>query len=420
MAGRQSDSVTPFEAMKTRFWAAVDKLGLDHGFAKILEQPERELGCSIPVVLDDGRIEVFWGYRVQHNTMRGPAKGGVRFDKHVNIDEVRALAAWMTWKCAVVDIPFGGGKGGVICDPATLSAAELEKITRRYTTRIMDIIGPDRDIPAPDVNTTSQIMAWIYDTYSMHTRQWHAGVVTGKPVKMGGSQGRTEATGFGVYVTAREACKVKKCEMKDNRVVVQGFGNVGSYFSLFAHNEGAKIIAVGDISGVVHNAEGLDIPALIEHAKEHRVVAGFKGGESIPYDDFYGLECELFAPCALENAITAENAGRIRARIIVEGANGPTTPAADEILDKNGVTVVPDILANAGGVVGSYLEWVQNRQGLFWDKQYVLDNIERKLVESFNKVYDYRERFKTRMRIAAYTLAVDEVAAVGRMRGIYA
>ena len=420
MSEERKDEVTPFEAMQSRFWVAVEKLGLDRGFAKILEQPERELHVSVPVVMDDGHVEVFEGIRVQHNTIRGPAKGGIRFDKHVNTDEVRALAAWMTWKCAVVSIPFGGGKGGVVCNPPELSDGELERITRRFTTRIMDIIGPDRDIPAPDVNTTAQIMAWIYDTYSMHTRQWHAGVVTGKPVEMGGSRGRAEATGFGVYVCTREACKFKNTQLNGSRIIVQGFGNVGSYFSRFAYDDGARIIAAADISGVVHNENGLDIPRLVEYAREHRVIEGFPGGEKISIGDFYGLECEIFAPCALENAITAENADCIQARIIVEGANGPTTPAADDILTRNGVFVVPDILCNAGGVVGSYLEWVQNRQGIFWEGKLVLDRIESKLVQSFDKVLEYRQSHETIMRIAAYILAVDEVATVGKLRGIYA
>ncbi len=420
MGVRHKDDVTPFEAMQARFWTAVDKLGLDHGFAKILEQPERELHVSIPVVMDDGSIKVFEGYRVQHNTVRGPAKGGIRFDKNVSSNEVQALAAWMTWKCAVVDIPFGGGKGGVICDPPTLSMGELEKITRRFVTRIMDIIGPDRDIPAPDVNTTAQVMAWFYDTYSMHTRQWHAGVVTGKPVEMGGSLGREEATGFGVYICAREACKVKNTELAGKKVIVQGFGNVGSWFAKFAHDDGAKIVAVADITGIVHNKKGLDIPALKSWAKEHRGVKGFKDAEEMSIDDFYGLDCDIFAPCALENAINSENADKIKARFIVEGANGPTTPAADVILEEKDIHVVPDILCNAGGVVGSYFEWVQNRQGISWDKETVLQKIEKKMVESYHKVYKIREDYDTKMRAAAYILAIKMVADVARMRGIYA
>jgi glutamate dehydrogenase (NAD(P)+) len=420
MVVQQKDEVTPFEAMQARFWAAVDKIGLDHGFAKILEQPERELRVSLPVIMDDGSVRVFEGYRVQHNTVRGPAKGGIRFDKNVSANEVRALAAWMTWKCSVVDIPFGGGKGGVICDPPTLSMGELEKITRRFVTRIMDIIGPDRDIPAPDVNTTAQVMAWFYDTYSMHTRQWHAGVVTGKPIEMGGSKGREEATGLGVYICAREACKVKGQSLGKQKVIVQGFGNVGSWFAKFAHDDGAKIIAAADITGVIHNPKGLDIPALRTWAKEHRGVKGFPEAEAIKIDEFYDLECDIFAPCALENAINSTNADKIKARYIVEGANGPTTPAADQILEDKKVHVVPDILCNAGGVVGSYFEWVQNRQGIFWDKETVLRRIEEKMVESYHKVYNLRDEYDTRMRSAAYILAIKLVADVAKMRGIYA
>jgi glutamate dehydrogenase (NAD(P)+) len=414
------DNVTPFEAMQARFWTAVEKIGLDHGFASVLEQPERELVVSIPVVMDDGSVQVFKGYRVQHNTVRGPAKGGVRFDKNVNDDEVRALAAWMTWKCAVAEVPFGGGKGGVICDPATLSESELEKITRRYVSRILDIIGPDRDIPAPDVNTSSKVMAWFCDTFIMHTRQWSGGVVTGKPVEMGGSLGRTEATGWGVYICAREACRVKGLKLKGSKIIVQGFGNVGSWFSKFAHDDGAMITAVADISGIIYNESGFDIPALMEYVEKHRGVKGFPGSEEISIEQFYSLDCDIFAPCALENAITSENADHIKARIIVEGANGPTTPAADEILERKGVHVVPDILCNAGGVVGSYFEWVQDRQGMFWDKETVLQSIEEKMVSAYHRVYQARETYGTIMRIAAYVLGIKKVADVARMRGIYA
>lgn len=420
MATNLKDNVTPFEAMQARFWTAVDKIGLDHGFAKVLEQPERELHVSIPVVMDDGSVQVFQGYRIQHNTVRGPAKGGVRFDKNVNDNEVRALSAWMTWKCSVADVPFGGGKGGVICDPANLSQGELEKITRRYVTRIIDIIGPDRDIPAPDVNTTPQVMAWFCDTFIMRTGQWHGGVVTGKPIEMGGSQGRTEATGWGTYICTREACKVKGIDLNGAKVIVQGFGNVGSWFAKFAHDDGAVITAVADISGVIYNEKGLDIPNLIEYAAKNRGVKGFPGAEAITIEEFYGLDCEIFAPCALENAITSDNADHIKARIIVEGANGPTTPAADDILEKKGVHVVPDILCNAGGVVGSYFEWVQDRQGMFWTKEAVLKAIEDKMVKAYHNVYKARDEYDTIMRIAAYILGIKKVADVGRMRGIYA
>jgi glutamate dehydrogenase/leucine dehydrogenase len=420
MANELKDNVTPFEAMQARFWTAVDKLGLDHGLASVLEQPERELHVSIPVEMDDGTIKVFKGYRIQHSTVRGPAKGGVRFDKGVNDNEVRALAAWMTWKCAVVDVPYGGGKGGVICDPSTLTEKEVEKITRRFVTRIFDIIGPDRDIPAPDVNTTPQVMAWFCDTMAMHANVWNPGVVTGKPIEMGGSLGRTEATGWGVYVTAREACRVKDTTLEGKKIIVQGFGNVGSWFSKFSYDDGAIITAVSDITGIIYNEKGFDIDALMEYAVKNRGIKGFPGSKELTIEEFYALDCDIFAPCALENAITKENADKIKAHIIVEGANGPTTPAADEILAEKGVHVVPDILCNAGGVVGSYFEWVQDRQGIFWDKETVLKRIEEKMVTAYHNVYEAREKFDVIMRTAAYILAIEKVAKVAKMRGIYA
>lgn len=420
MAKAAKDSVTPFEAMQARFWAAVEKLGLDKGLASVLEQPERELHVSVPVVMDDGTIKVFKGYRIQHNTVRGPAKGGVRFDKAVNDNEVRALSAWMTWKCAVSDVPFGGGKGGVICDPASLSKGEVERITRRYVTRIMDIIGPERDIPAPDVNTNPQTMAWFYDTYAMHSRNWNAAIVTGKPVEMGGSLGRTEATGWGVYLTTREACKVTKKSLKGAKVIVQGFGNVGSWFSKFCYDDGAKIIAIYDITGGIYNEKGFDIPKLMEYVTKTKGVKGFPGAKEIKLEDFYAVDCDIFAPCALENAITSENAGKIKATIIAEGANGPTTPAADEILEKAKVLVIPDILCNAGGVIGSYFEWVQDRQGMFWGKDEVLKSIENKIVKSFYDVHEISKQYKVSMRLAAYILAIKRVSDVAKMRGIYA
>ena len=420
MANELKDNVTPFEAMQARFWTAVDKLGLDHGLASVLEQPERELHVSIPVEMDDGTIRTFKGYRIQHSTVRGPAKGGVRFDKGVNDNEVRALAAWMTWKCAVADVPYGGGKGGVICDPSTLSEKEVEKITRRFVTRIFDIIGPDRDIPAPDVNTTPQVMAWFCDTMAMHANVWNPGVVTGKPIEMGGSLGRTEATGWGVYICAREACKVKDTSLEGKKIIVQGFGNVGSWFSKFSYDDGAIITAVSDITGIIYNEKGFDIDDLMDYAVKNRGIKGFPGSKELTIEEFYALDCDIFAPCALENAITKENADKIKATIIVEGANGPTTPAADEILAEKGVHVVPDILCNAGGVVGSYFEWVQDRQGIFWDKETVLKRIEEKMVTAYHNVYAARDKFDVIMRTAAYILAIEKVATVARMRGIYA
>jgi glutamate dehydrogenase (NAD(P)+) len=415
-----TDELNPFLAMAQRFDVAADHLGLDSGLREVLRTPDRELTVAIPVVMDNGSIRVFTGYRVQHNFSRGPCKGGIRFAPDVNLDEVRALAAWMTWKCSVVDVPFGGGKGGVICDPRELSQGELERITRRYTTGIMDILGPDRDVPAPDVNTNEQTMAWIMDTYSMHVRSTTTAIVTGKPLSLGGSRGRTEATGRGVMLVTREAIKKLGLRPDQARVVVQGSGNVGGIGAMLLHREGYKVISISDMYGTLHNAKGLDVPAVLAHLKQTRKLQGFGGGEHLPNGQQLELDCDILVPAATENQITSQNAARIKAKLVVEGANGPTTVAADRELEARGVVVVPDILANAGGVTVSYFEWVQDRAGFFWTEEVVNSRLEQVMQSSFHAVDEVAERHKVSLRIAAYILAVDRVAKVHRLRGLYA
>jgi len=365
-------------------------------------------------------VEVYTGYRVLYNTSRGQAKGGIRFDLKVTLDEVKALAAWMTWKCAVVNIPFGGSKGGVVCDPATMSMAELERVTRRYTANIIETLGPDSDVPAPDVNTNERVMAWIMDTYSMHKRHTVTAVVTGKPVAMGGSLGRREATGRGCMFVTREALAKTGLPMKQTRVAVQGFGNVGSIAAEFLLKEGATIVAVSDKSGGLINLKGLDIPDLVAWVREHRQLAGYPRAEAITHEEVITVDCDVLLPAALENVITSKNARKIKAKIICEGANGPTTAGADKILEEKGVFVIPDILANAGGVTVSYFEWVQDRGGYFWDEETVNRRLEQIITRSFHEVVTLSERHKVSMRIAAYMLAIDRVATTHRLRGMYA
>ncbi len=414
------DSANPFEEMMSRFDLAAQKLGLDPGLYKVLREPVRETKVSIPVAMDDGRIEVFIGYRVLHNIARGPGKGGIRYDKNVNLDEVRALAAWMTWKCAVVNIPFGGAKGGVICDPGSLSRAELEKITRRYTAELMDQFGPEKDVPAPDMGTNPQMMAWIMDTYSMHARHTVTSVVTGKPLSLGGSRGRVEATGRGLMLICREAAPLRGLTLAGSRVVVQGFGNVGSIAARMCFEAGAKIIAVSDIAGGIHSENGIDMPALVAHYEKARSFEGFPGVTKISNTDLLELETDILIPAANENQIRGKNAGNIKAKIIVEGANGPTTQRADEILNKNGVLVVPDILANAGGVTVSYFEWVQDRAGVFWRESEVTERREDIMVQSFKDVASMAEKYNVSFRIAAYMLGISRVAHDTMVRGLYA
>ncbi len=410
----------PFEDMMSRFDRAAELLDLEPGLYKILRSPEKQIIVSIPVLMDNGEIEVFTGYRVLHNTSRGPAKGGIRFDLNVTIDEVKALAAWMTWKCAVVDIPFGGSKGGVICDPLKLSVGELERLTRRYTAGIINILGPDSDVPAPDVNTNERVMAWVMDTYSMHARHTVTAVVTGKPIEMGGSLGRREATGRGCMMVTRAALAHRGMPVNGATVAVQGFGNVGSVAAKLLKDEGCRIVAIGDRAGAVYDAKGIDVDAAIAHVKKHKSLDGFDGGDRLTNDELLTLDVDVLVPAALENVITRKNAPNIRARIICEGANGPTTAPADAILEEKGIFVIPDILANAGGVTVSYFEWVQDRGGYFWTEDVVNQRLGQIMERSFEAVLELSKRHKVNMRTAAYMLSISRVATVHRLRGIYA
>jgi len=412
--------LNPWESAAHRFNEAAELLKLDDGMRKVLRTAAMELTVNIPVMLDDGRIEVFTGYRVQHSIARGPAKGGIRFAPDVSLDEVRALAAWMTWKCAVVNIPFGGGKGGVICEPHLLSDGELERITRRYTAEICEFIGPERDVPAPDVNTNEQTMAWIMDTYSMHKRHTVTAVVTGKPLALGGSLGRPEATGRGCMIVTLEALKRLGLAVYNTRVIIQGFGNVGGMAARLMAERGFKVIGIVEYDGAVFNDKGLDIAQLMAHRKETGSIRSFSEGEDVDKDEALLRDCEVLIPAARENVITSANAGKIKAKILCEGANGPTTFAADSILAENKVFVIPDILANAGGVTVSYFEWVQDRQGYFWNEKLVNERLEEIMVGSFWDVANFADKHGVNNRTAAYMLALDRVADAIRRRGLYA
>ncbi len=412
--------LNPWLAAEARFDQAARLLNLDDGMRKVLSSPSRELRVSIPVTLDDGRLEVFTGYRVQHSIARGPAKGGIRFAPDVTLDEVLALASWMTWKCAVVNIPFGGGKGGVICDPRLLSELELERITRRYTAEIMDFIGPEIDVPAPDMNTNEQTMAWIMDTYSMHKRHTVTAVVTGKPLNLGGSLGRPEATGRGCMFVILQALKIFGWEPENTRVVIQGFGNVGGMAARLMSRRGFKIISIVEWDGAVYNKNGLDIEKLMQHRNETGSIAGFSEAEDMSKEDALFLDCDVLVPAAKENVITSQNAHRVRARILCEGANGPTTAVADSILAENRIFVIPDILANAGGVTVSYFEWVQDREGFFWNEELVNRRLEEIMNNSFRDVVAYAGKHQVDNRTAAYMVALDRVAFAIKRRGIYA
>jgi glutamate dehydrogenase (NAD(P)+) len=416
----REQETNPWLAAEARFDQAADRLRLDEGMRKVLRSPTREITVYIPVQLDDGRLEVFTGYRVQHSIARGPGKGGIRYGPDVTLDEVRALASWMTWKCAVVNIPFGGAKGGVICDPAMLSNGELERITRRYTAQIIDMIGPERDVPAPDVNTNDRVMAWIMDTYSMHMRHATTAVVTGKPMELGGSRGRTEATGRGCLIVTLQALKQFSMAPENTRVVIQGFGNVGGMAAKLMAAAGFRIIGLIEYDGAVYNPRGLDIEALAAHRKDTGSIVDFEGADAIDKHEAMFLECDVLLPAATENVITSENADRLRCKILCEGANGPTTAIADEILADKKVFVIPDILANAGGVTVSYFEWVQDRQGFFWNEDLVNSRLEEIMVESFDDVTAYGEKHNVDNRTAAYMLALDRVAIAIKLRGIYA
>jgi len=410
----------PWEAQQARFDEAARLLNLEEGMWKVLSHPTREIIVHIPVSMDDGRLEVFTGYRVHHSLARGPAKGGIRYAPDVTADEVRALASWMTWKCAVVNIPFGGGKGGIICDPRILSMGELERITRRYTAEIIEFIGPEKDVPAPDVNTNEQVMAWIMDTYSMHRRETCTAVVTGKPLNLGGSHGRREATGRGCMIVANEAMKTLGRDIKETRVIIQGFGNVGSMAAMHMQRQGYKIVGIADVYGAVYDPKGLDITALTKYARENGEVKGYPDAEAADHSDLLTYACDLLLRAATENKITSHNAGRIKAKVVVEGANGPTTALADNILQEKKVLVVPDILSNAGGVTVSYFEWVQDRQGYFWTEEMVNERLDLIMRSSYQDVWRYADTHNVSMRIAAYMLAIDRVAFAVRLRGIYA
>jgi glutamate dehydrogenase (NAD(P)+) len=410
----------PWLAQAARFDEAAKRLNLDPGIWKVLRYPSREIIVHIPVSMDDGSVEVFTGYRVQHSISRGPCKGGIRYAPDVSLDEVRALASWMTWKCAVVNIPFGGAKGGVICDPKTMSEGELERMTRRYTAALIEFIGPEKDVPAPDMGTNEQTMAWVMDTYSMHMGQTMTSVVTGKPVSLGGSRGRREATGRGISVVTDQALKHLNMIPSETSVIVQGFGNVGSNAAKLLWDKGYKIIGIGEYDGALFNPTGIDISELLEHKARTGTIHKFAGAQPFDKDAILTQACDVLIPAATENVITSRNARDLKCRILCEGANGPTTPVADDILSEKGVFVIPDILANAGGVTTSYFEWVQDRMGYFWTEDEVNQRLDRIMIDSFNDVLHYSIAHAVNNRIAAYMLAIDRVAHTTKQRGIYA
>lgn len=414
-----SEELNPFEIAKQQFDRAADLLELEDSMRNVLRSAKRQLIVSIPVKMDGGETKVFEGYRVQHNIARGPAKGGIRYHPNVTLDEVKALASWMTWKCATVNIPYGGGKGGVVCDPKSLSISELERLTRRYAFEIAPIIGPDRDIPAPDMYTDSQTMAWIMDTISMVRGHTELGVVTGKPLSLGGSQGRHEATARGALYALREACEVRGARMQDARVAVQGFGNAGAIIARLAAEDGARIVAVCDSKCGLFSDTGLDIQAVIKHKEATRSLQGMRGVKEIAPNDVLEVECDILCPSALENSITMANVGKVKTKIIAELANGPTTPAADRVFEKQGVTVIPDILANAGGVTVSYYEWVQDQYSFFWSEDRINRTLEETIGKAFHQVYETAHRHSTDLRTGAYILAIDRVAEATRVRGIF-
>ena len=411
-----------YECAEARFELAAKKLGLEEGLHKYLRYPNKEITVYIPVGMDNGGLQVFTGYRVQHSVVRGPGKGGIRYAPTVTLDEVRALASWMTWKCAVVNIPFGGAKGGVICDPEKLSMGELERITRRYTAELADFIGPERDVPAPDLGTNEQVMAWVMDTYSMHARHTVTAVVTGKPLDLGGSRGRREATGRGVMIVCDKALEKLGMKKEGCRVIVQGFGNVGSMASMLMHAAGYKIVGAADVHGGLYNEKGFDVPKLIDWVhKQHKPLPEFPaGGTKCTAQEVLFHPCDILIPAAIENQITSKNAHRVQTRILCEGANGPTTLPSDDILRQKDIFILPDILANAGGVTVSYFEWVQDRQGFFWRESEVNERLQDVMEHSFDEVVRYADTHGVNNRIAAYMLAIDRVAFALKLRGIYA
>lgn len=409
----------PLTSMMRRFDVAAHLLNLEPGVYEYLKTPVKQIVVSVPIAMDNGEIKVFEGYRVIHNDILGPSKGGIRYAPDITLDEMKALAAWMTWKCAVMNIPFGGAKGGVRCDPSKLTPLQLEKITRRYTANLLEILGPERDVPAPDMNTNEQIMAWIMDTYSMHMKRTEIAVVTGKPLILGGSLGRKEATGRGCTIVTLAAMERLGMKLKDTTVVVQGFGNVGAVAARLLREQGCKIIGISDVSGGYYNKKGIDLDKAAEWTARNRTLAGFPGGEPVTNEELLELECDVLVPAAKEDQITRTNAEKIKARIICEGANGPTSALADPILQERGILVIPDILANAGGVTVSYFEWVQDRVGYFWSLERVNRRLEKMMKDAFAAVYETADRYKVPLRIGAYILAIDKVAATLKLRGIY-
>jgi glutamate dehydrogenase (NAD(P)+) len=415
----KSAALNPYHMALQQFEAAADKINLSEDMREILRQPKRELTVNFPVRLDNGRVKTFTGYRVQHNVNRGPAKGGIRYGPDVTLDEVKALAMWMTWKCAVVSIPFGGAKGGVICDPKQMSPSELERLTRRYATEISIVVSPHSDIPAPDVNTNAQVMAWIMDTYSMHEGYSIPAVVTGKPLSIGGSEGRNDATATGVLFVTRQAAKRIGMPVQGARVSIQGFGNAGSIAARLFHHEGCKVVAVSDTRGGIYNESGLDPATVLRFKQERGSVVNFPRAQNISVQEVLEIPCDILIPAATEGVITSANADRVQARIISEAANGPTTPEADEILFRKGVYIIPDILANAGGVTVSYFEWVQDLQSFFWDVEEITQKLEVIMNRAFAAVADKADQFSCDMRLAANMLAISRVAEATQVRGIY-
>ena len=409
----------PFLLAQQQLQKVADTFGIDDRLVEVLKQCKKTVEVSIPTSMDDGSVRAFAGYRVTHNVSRGPSKGGIRYHPDVTQDEVKALAMWMTWKCSLMGLPFGGAKGGVVCDPKSMSQRELERMTRRFTSEIINEIGPEKDIPAPDVGTNAQTMAWIFDTYSMNKGHSVLGVVTGKPLTIGGSLGREEATARGATFCLESALEKNGRSMQGLRVAVQGFGNVGAYFAKFIAEQGATVIAISDTSGGIYNPNGLDVAAAFAHKRGGGSLSELKGGEHITNDELIALDCDVFAPCALEQVVTAENADQVKARVVVEGANGPLTPAADEILEGNGVMILPDVLANAGGVVVSYFEWVQGLQEYFWKEDEVNARLNSIITRAFDETWATYEARKTSMRMAAYGLAVQRVAEATVTRGLY-
>jgi glutamate dehydrogenase (NAD(P)+) len=421
MATQQAfqEQLNPFEIAKQQFNRAADYLDLEPSMRHVLQNAKRQLIVSIPVKMDGGDVQVFEGFRVQHNIARGPAKGGIRYHPNVSLDEVKALAAWMTWKCATVGIPYGGGKGGVVCDPKSLSRNELERLTRRYAFEIAPIIGPDRDIPAPDVYTDEQTMAWIMDTISMVRGHTELGVVTGKPIALGGSQGRAEATARGCLYALREACRVKGMSLNGARVSVHGFGNAGANIARLVSQDGARVVAACDSRTGIYCESGIDVDEALKQKENTKSLAGLKGTKEMAPEDMIGIDCDILLPSALENAITMKNVGQVKAKIIAELANGPTTPGADRVLEDEGVFLIPDILANAGGVTVSYYEWVQDQYSFFWSERQINDTLEQTIHTAFNSVHETAQRYNTDMRTGAYILAVARVAEATRVRGIF-